>query len=265
VAFAAHPDDETLLTGGTLAKAAADGHRVVVVLATYGDSGLTTPNKHPLKARRAVEVERATAALGVHEVVNLGYGDSGYREPVRPAGGTLATIPVEHVAQRFYEILRQERPDVVLIHDSRGGYGHRDHVVCHRAGLSASQRAFVPIVLEATLPRELLRAGVRLLNTVGVRPGGVRVGDMSAWYAPRRSITHVIDVRRHVPAKLLALRAHASQLTGGDDIRALSLLSRLPAPLATIILGKEWFLETGYGSRPRRAIDIFSSSRLGDA
>src|SRR5947208_12803701 len=77
VAFHAHPDDEALFTGGTLARCSAEGHRVVVVTATAGELGLTGAGAADLGATRSAELDAAAAALGVARVVHLGYGDSG--------------------------------------------------------------------------------------------------------------------------------------------------------------------------------------------
>src|SRR3954469_18300192 len=84
VSFHAHPDDEALFTGGTLARASAEGHRVVLVVATAGELGLTGGDGAGLGARRAGELAAAAAALGVARVVTLGYGDSGFDRPAEP-------------------------------------------------------------------------------------------------------------------------------------------------------------------------------------
>ena len=97
VALHAHPDDESLLTGGTLARAAAQGHRVVLVVATAGERGLAQ-EAAGLGARRVAELERAAELLGVTRTVLLGYGDSGFREPAEPPPGSLCAAAVEEVA-----------------------------------------------------------------------------------------------------------------------------------------------------------------------
>jgi len=261
VAFHAHPDDEALFTGGTLARCSAEGHRVVVVTATAGELGLTGAGAADLGATRSAELDAAAAALGVARVVQLGYGDSGMDAGVPAPAGSLCAAPVGEVAERLAAVLVEERADAVTIYDAHGGYGHRDHVRIHEAGLLAAKQAGTRLVLEATVARESLQRGVRLLNRLGVRPGGMRSQDLAGTYRSRAEITHEIDVRPWVRAKQRALAAHASQASGGADVRTVALLSRLPRPLSGVVLGREWYVEHG-GSPSRHPMnDVFASLR----
>jgi len=264
VAFHAHPDDESLLTGGTLARCAALGHRVVVVVATSGERGLAQETDG-LGARRLVELERATSLLGVSRTVLLGYGDSGFREPAEPPPGSFCSTPVTEVAARVADILREERADVLTVYDDRGGYGHRDHLRVREVGLAAAAEARTPLVLAATVDRDALLRGVRLLQRVGVRPGGMTPEALAGAFTAGAEITHQIDVRPWVRAKRAALRAHGSQTAGGDDVRTVRLLSRLPWPLSSAVLGREWFAEVGQSAPATRLSDPFVSvtDRLG--
>ena len=255
VAFHAHPDDEALFTGGTLARCAAEGHRVVLVTATSGERGLTA-QAGSLGATRRSELAAAADALGVARVVELGYGDSGMTGPVSP--GSFCAAPLDEIADKLAVVLADERADVLTVYDAAGGYGHRDHVRVHDAGLEAAQQVGSVTVLQATVARESLQRGVRTLNRVGVRPGGVRAADLDKAYCARADITHEIDVRAFVPQKLRALAAHASQTSGGDDVRTVALLSRLPRPLARLVLGREWFVELGRAATRRTLNDPFA-------
>src|SRR5436305_852674 len=173
VAFHAHPDDEALFTGGTLARSSAEGHRVVVVTATAGELGLTGAGAADLGATRSAELDAAAAALGVARVVQLGYGDPGMDAAVAAPAGSLCAAPVGEVAERLAAVLAEERADAVTIYDAHGGYGHRDHVRIHEAGLLAAKQAGTRLVLEATVARESLQHGDRLPNRLGERPGGM--------------------------------------------------------------------------------------------
>ncbi|MGZ4494431.1 MAG: PIG-L deacetylase family protein, partial [Nocardioides sp.] len=107
VAFHAHPDDEALLTGGTLAKAAAQGHRVVLVTATNGERGLAgraDGRGDDLARLRLAELETSAAALGCARVVTLGYGDSGLR-PDPDDLDAFAHVDVEAAARRLADLL----------------------------------------------------------------------------------------------------------------------------------------------------------------
>jgi LmbE family N-acetylglucosaminyl deacetylase len=258
VAFHAHPDDESLLTGGTLARCAAEGHRVVLVVATSGERGLARRTRD-LGSRRLAELERAAELLGVSRIVPLGYCDSGFREPVEPPPGSLGAAEVGRVAEQVAAVLEDEAADVLTVYDDNGGYGHRDHLRVREAGLAAAARAQTPVVLAATVDRAALLRGMRVLRRIGIRPGGMTPDLLAAAFAAAETITHEVDVRPWVGVKQAALRAHASQTSGGDDVRTVRLLAKLPRPLSSIVLGREWFVEVGRQPAARRATDLFAS------
>lgn len=262
MALHAHPDDEALYTGGTLARCAAEGHRVVVVTATAGERGFAADTSELGDVRRR-ELEAATSILGVHRLELLGYGDSGSRADVPPPPGSLCATPVAEVAERVAAVLAEERPDVVTVYDANGGYGHRDHARVHEAGRLAARIAGTPVVLQATLPRETVQRAVRTLNALRVRPGGMTAAMTDGWYLPAAEITHEIDVGPWVEVKRRALAAHASQASGGGDIRTVRLLSRLPLPVARRVLGREWYAECGGSATsarsPHRQNDLFAT------
>lgn len=260
VAFHAHPDDEALLMGGTLARCVSDGHRVVVVVATAGERGLAA-DPAALGDRRLAELDAAAAALGVHRTVVLGYGDSGFNEPEPPPPGSFCNVPVAEAAELLAALLVEEQADVLTIYDAHGGYGHRDHLRVNVVGHAAAQLAGTPVVLAATVDRAPLLRVLRVLHRVGVRPGGMSVAQVTQSFSAPQEITHVVDVRRWVTAKQAALAAHASQTGGDSAVRPVWLLSRLPWPLSRWALGREWFIDTSQGAAARRRGDIFSMLR----
>lgn len=261
VSFHAHPDDEALFTGGTLAKAAAEGHRVVLVVATYGERGLTGQAVADLAAERKRELDRAADALGIHRVIVLGYADSGMVDPPTPLAGSLCAASVDDVAADLVTVLQEEHADVLTIYDAVGGYGHRDHVRVHEAGLRAAQLARTPVVVQATVKREAIRRAVRLLGLLRIRPGGMTPAAFSTTYTARRDITHEVDVRPWARQKQSALRAHASQTTGGPTVRTLTVLVRLPLPLFRLVLGREWYVEIGRRAPREPLDDVFHTLR----
>ncbi|WP_033423923.1 PIG-L deacetylase family protein [Actinomadura flavalba] len=236
--FHAHPDDEALLTAGTMALLAAEGHRVVLVVATAGERGLAD-DVAGLGAVRTAELHASAAVLGCARVVFLGYGDSGVDGDM-PGGFAGASVAV--AAGELAEILRQEDADLLTVYDPAGGYGHPDHVQVHRVGTMAARLAGTPVVLEATVDRDLLLRVLRPLRRWGLLPRAVDVGALARAYAGRDEITHRVRVRRHAGAKRAALAAHASQATGGDTVRTLRALLGLPAPLFRYALGTEYFV-----------------------
>jgi len=257
VSFHAHPDDEVLLTGGSLARAAAEGHRVVLVVATAGEAGLASSRYGTgaaLGERRVAELRHAAGLLGCAHVELLGYADSGMLgEPApvtQPHEGTASSAPfadadVDEAATRLAAVLRREQADVLTVYDPVGGYGHPDHVQVHRVGVRAAELAGTPVVLEATVDRDLLVRALRVLTALRrVLP----VPDhppLDRAFTPRSALTHRVDVRRHTAAKRAAMAAHASQATADDTARTMALLLRLPGPLFRLVLGHEWFVERG--------------------
>ncbi|MCA0335579.1 MAG: PIG-L family deacetylase [Actinobacteria bacterium] len=248
VAFHAHPDDEALLTAGTMAALAAAGHRVVLVLATDGGLGLAsatfTADSGGLGEVRLREARAAAEALGVARVEWLGYADSGsgpVLEP-NPVGQVrFARARLEEAAERLAGILRTERADVLLSYDRNGGYGHRDHVRVHEVGRRAVEIARTPRLLEATIPRDTLVWAIRVLTKVYPFPPEFDARAFERSYSPRAEITHRVDVRAHLRAKRAAMRAHASQASGGTGDRTLAAFLKIPRPLFTLVFGREWF------------------------
>lgn len=253
VAFHAHPDDEALLTAGTMARAAAEGHRVILVIATDGELGLAAADftaGGDLASTRQHEAERSAAALGAARVCWLGYADSGSGAEVwpDPPGRTrFVRAPLEEAAGRLAEILRAEGADVLLSYDPRGGYGHRDHVRVHEVGARAAELAGTPKVLEATVPRDLIVRALRLVGRIYRFPPEFDPTSFERAYSARREITHRISVRRHIRAKRASMRAHASQASadGGAD-RTLGMFLRIPRPLYDLVFGREWFIDRAH-------------------
>jgi LmbE family N-acetylglucosaminyl deacetylase len=265
VSFHAHPDDEALLTGGTLARAAAEGHRVVIVTATAGEAGLTADDREqPLAQRRLEELRRSARALGCARLEVLGYPDSGSGPvlPVEPGRSpTFAQVGPGEPAERLAAILREESADVLTVYDEHGGYGHPDHVQVHRVGILAAELAGTPVVLEATVDRALLQRVAAVMRWIPGLAGLVPESRFATSYLPRSALTHRVDVRRQLGAKKAALGAHLSQTTGGAGVRTVALLLRLPDPVLRLALGREWFRERGRPSSGELLDDIFASLR----
>ncbi|MGH3745726.1 MAG: PIG-L family deacetylase [Mycobacteriales bacterium] len=258
IALHAHPDDEVLLTGGTLATLAAAGHRVQVVFATDGGAGLAAETERGLGRTRATEARAASAALGLRCPLWLGYADSG-EDAVRPENAFADADPDE-AATRLAEILAGQRADMLLTYDANGGYGHPDHRQAHLVGMAAARRAGTPRVLQATVDRTLLRRATNVLRLVPGLPDAFTARRLTEGFTAREGITHRLDVSRQCGAKRRALAAHVSQSGGGGELRTLALLLRLPTPLFTRALRHEWFREEALlgttASRPRADLGL---------
>lgn len=233
LAWHAHPDDEALLTAGTLARAAAQGHRVVLVTATDGALGMTSRGyAASLAAVRSAELADSARVLGVARVVELGYADSGLGRALRPDPPQrvrLARAPRAQVVDRLAALLREESVDVLLSYDRNGGYGHPDHRTVHEVGRAAAASAGTPRLLEVWMSPVVARV---MGAGRGIRPVG----------AP----TVVVDVREYVERKRAAIRAHRSQLAAdGWWPRNNDWMTRLPRAVLERVIGTERYVQVG--------------------
>ena len=247
VVLHAHPDDESIQTGGTMAKAVAAGHRVTLVVATRGEHGEVVPgvldDGEPLGLRRIAETYESAERLGIHRVEFLGYVDSGMMgEPTNDVAGSFWQADVDHAARRLCVILDEEQADVLTYYDENGGYGHPDHIQVHRVGRRAGELAGVPRCFMATMNRDFIFALMR----ERIESGELDLGDAErpdldeeTFGAPASRITHRIDVSEFVGPKRDSMRAHASQIA--DDHFFLAL----PHEAFAVSFGQEWFIEEG--------------------
>jgi N-acetyl-1-D-myo-inositol-2-amino-2-deoxy-alpha-D-glucopyranoside deacetylase len=268
VSFHAHPDDETILTGGTIARAADDGHRVVLVFATRGDNGevadgVLAPSE-ALADRRQAEARRAAEILGAARVEFLGYRDSGMADTdTNNASGSFWSADVDDAARRLAVILEEEDADVLTTYDERGGYGHPDHIQAHRVAMYASQLAAAPgfrpdlgptwqisKVYWTTLPRSYVKLGIEALIASG-NSGffGVDNADDIPFLTPDEIVTTHVEGLEHEPAKMAALRAHASQV---DEEHGFFQMAKLLGPTA---MGNEFFMLVKGELGPNRDAD----------
>jgi LmbE family N-acetylglucosaminyl deacetylase len=247
VFFHAHPDDEAIFTGGTMALLADAGWRVVLVVATAGEQGMTSALVGPgvpLAVRRMGETARAAEELGARRVEFLGYHDSGLA-PAAGGVGAFATAPLDEAAARLAAILAEERPAALVGYDARGIYGHVDHVQVHRVGAAAAAAAAVPTVYESTVDREYLHfveTHLVVEATVAAQPERAVAGLGLAAAPLGLSTVEVdctVDVRPVLSVKRRAMAAHASQ------IPETSSAMRLPDADFAAVYGYEWYARRG--------------------
>jgi LmbE family N-acetylglucosaminyl deacetylase len=232
LAVFAHPDDESLVAGGTLAACAAAGVEVRIVSVTHGERG---PIAHPslatrasLGAVRAAELRAAAVALGVGAVQCLDYPD-----------GALKWSDPDRLRDDLAGRIRDWRPDAIITFGPEGLYWHRDHIAVHSATMAALEtlaaEGIAPWVYHATWPHGLAESLVSALAARGDPADlwGLRPGDFGV---PAETITSVVDVRPFLAAKLRALRSHRTQLHPAH------LLLALPDDLAWEFLGREYFV-----------------------
>lgn len=235
LALHAHPDDEVIGTGGVLARASAEGHRVKVVTCTDGARGeIVGEGMDPDEVRprlvevRARELAAALAELGVTEHEFLGYVDSGMMGTETNAHPDCFWQADLHEAiGRVVAIIREFRPTVLVAYDPFGGYGHPDHIMVHRVGLLAAEAAWmgalypdagepwrVPKVYFTTIPKSSIAEANQMFLDNGLPspfgeatdPAEIPMG------TPDERVTTVVDVTDQIEAKRAALKAHHSQI-----------------------------------------------------
>lgn len=247
VCFHAHPDDESLTTGGVMAKYAAAGHRVVLVVATGGEFGESPDDlgaEESLVHRRRAETERSAAILGVARIAWLGYQDSGmtgWEQNADP--GSFHMADVGEAARRLADVLIEERADVVTVYDWHGNYGHPDHVKVHDVGHRAAELAGTPHVYEATMNRDRVREMMRdappeFVDAADFDPDGP-ADDGNPFGMGEDELTTAIDVSDFAERKRASVACHASQETDTG-----MFLSMSPEVFASMF-GTEWFIHHG--------------------
>lgn len=283
-----HPDDETITTGGTIARYAAepDTH-VALVTCTLGEqgevmvpalAGLVAEQADQLGGYRIAELAAAAGALGLTDHRLLGgigrWRDSGM---VVAEGIYAAAPPPEQLHPRAFAherdraaqvdallaVLDEVRPQVVVGYDPGGGYGHPDHVRAHEITMAAAARcASVRKIYWTVAPRSDVVAGLDELSGAVGQEGGLpwRLGKPDELPAvPDEQITTRLDVRSQLPAKLAALRAHATQLTvwQGGGRTAYALTNEIAQP----VFATESYTLVGAG-RVRGEGDLFDGLDL---
>jgi LmbE family N-acetylglucosaminyl deacetylase len=253
VCFHAHPDDESISTGGSIARASAEGHRVVLVVATNGDHGEVPDDLAPgetLVDRRKAETARSAEVLGVHRLVWLGYADSGMTGwPQNEHPDAFWQAPVDEAAERLAAVLREESADVLTVYDWHGNYGHPDHIQVHRVGHRAAELAGTPRVFEATMNRDHIVRIMAMARETGLGDGAAGpeddfdpagpADDGNPFGMSEAELTHAVEVVEWMHLKRASMRCHSSQITDS------SFFLEMPDEAFAGSFGIEWFIERG--------------------
>ncbi|WP_069815731.1 N-acetyl-1-D-myo-inositol-2-amino-2-deoxy-alpha-D-glucopyranoside deacetylase [Streptomyces sp. TP-A0874] len=276
----AHPDDETINNGATMAKYVAEGAHVTLVTCTLGEEGEVIPadlahlaadREDRLGVHRMGELSAAMAELGVTDHVFLGgpgrYRDSGMmglEQNDRPDAFWRADV--DEAAGHAVAEIRRVRPQVVVAYDPNGGYGHPDHIQAHRVAMRAVELAAEPAfrrdlgdpyqvakVYWNCLPRSAAEAGLERLRAAGALFEGVAGVDDLPSVVPDSEVTAVIDGRAYAGAKTAAMRAHATQIAVDGPFFALS--NDLGQPLLTL---EHYRLVRGEPGGPLPETDLFA-------
>jgi N-acetyl-1-D-myo-inositol-2-amino-2-deoxy-alpha-D-glucopyranoside deacetylase len=244
----AHPDDETIGTGATMAKYAAEGAHVTLVTCTLGEEGeilvpelehLASDKEDGLGRHRIGELAAACEALGVTDHRFLGgpgrWRDSGMMgtsQNDRP--DTFWQAPFDEAVAELVAVVREVRPQVVVTYDENGGYGHPDHIQAHRITMAAYERAADPAYGEGepwqvsklywtAFPKSSIQQSIDALKESGQESFfGVDSVDDLPFGTPDELVTTAVDGSAYVDAKVAAMRAHASQIAVDGPFFALS-------------------------------------------
>ena len=257
VFFHAHPDDEAIATGGTMARMAAAGHRVVLVTATRGElgevpEGMLSPGES-LADRRALELAEACEALGVARQEYLGYRDSGMAgEPTNDDPSSFWQADIGEAADRMAAILREEDALVFTTYDEHGNYGHPDHVQVHRVGIEAAKRARTARVFMATVNRDYLLSLADRAPEMEMAMDEEQRALLQNLGVTADRITTAVDVSRYLDHKRRAMQAHATQIADT------SFFLSMPEDVFAQVWGTEWYIHVG-----RHPVEGLEDSLLG--
>ncbi|WP_232376302.1 N-acetyl-1-D-myo-inositol-2-amino-2-deoxy-alpha-D-glucopyranoside deacetylase [Amycolatopsis aidingensis] len=241
----AHPDDESITTGGTIARYAAAGAEITLVTCTLGEEGEVIPPElrllgadaaDQLGGYRAGELAAACSALGVTDHRYLGgigrWRDSGMAgTPAAEHPRAFVRGPLEEQAGQLAAILHEVRPQVVVSYDAHGGYGHPDHIRAHEITMAATRhtggRVFHVVSPASAVARGL--AGLRLASELPFRvPADGELATVAD-----ELVTTTVDVSGQLDAKVAALRAHRSQVSVPSPASCYALSNGIAQPLLT--------------------------------
>ena len=274
----AHPDDETINNGATMAMYAALGASVTLITCTRGEEGevlipelahLAANQTDQLGAHRVQELAVAMDALGVSDHRFLGdekviFRDSGMMgsEPNnRP--DVFWQTDVEKAADLVVAVIDEIKPHVLITYDEFGGYGHPDHIQAHRVAMRATEKSTwqIPKIYWNVMPKSVIQAGIDAMKKAGSDfMGAEKAEDLP--FAKDDSFVHAhIDAHSHVEKKMAAMRAHATQISVDGPFFALS------DNLGLQIWADEYYtLVKGIGAPPfdkqNRETDLFAGITL---
>lgn len=279
----AHPDDECLSTGGTLARYSAEDIRTVLIIATGGEQGeivvpeMDTPeNKARLREIRDEELAGSVRNLAVSDLIRLGYPDSGMDgTPANQNPDCLHMADKHEVAGKIVALVRQYRPQVLVSYDERGGYGHPDHIACHLATVTAFDAAGDPAqfpeagapwtpqkLYYTAFPRQAIYTAWTIMRDRGLKtPLDDPEFDASRFTVDDTTVTTTLPVHGYLMQKRAAIDCHVSQIRKDSPFLA------MPEDLSIELFGVEHYvrvqsrvelpLEEG-----KREPDLFTGMRV---
>ena len=238
----AHPDDETINNGVTMAKYAKDGAQVTLVTCTRGEEGevlvaelasLASDKDDKLGQHREVELKDAMAHLGIADFRFLGAPNKKWRDsgmmgtPQNDRTDVFWQSDLDESANELVKIILEIKPQVLITYDEFGGYGHPDHIKAHRVAMRAAEIAEtkgwkIEKIYWNTMPRSVIQMGIEKMREVGSDFFGAESIDDLPFAKPDELVTSVVHASEFVPQKLAAMKAHATQIAVDGPFFALS-------------------------------------------
>ena len=277
----AHPDDETINNGVTMAKYAASGAQVTLVTCTRGEEGevlvtelanLASDKDDKLGEHRDIELKDAMAQLGINDFRFLGTPNKKWRDsgmmgtPQNERGDVFWQADLDEASLELVKIILEIKPQVLITYDEFGGYGHPDHIKAHRVAMRATELAAeqgwqVSKIYWNTMPRSVIQMGIEKMKEVGSDFFGAESADDLPFAKPDELVTTVVNAPEFVEQKLAAMKAHATQISVDGPFFALS------NNLGLSVWGDEYYtLVKGEKAAPfdanGRELDIFAGINL---
>ena len=238
----AHPDDETINNGVTMAKYAKDGAQVTLVTCTRGEEGevlvaelanLASDKDDKLGQHREIELKDAMAHLGIADFRFLGAPNKKWRDsgmmgmPQNDRTDVFWQSDLDESANELVKIILEIKPQVLITYDEFGGYGHPDHIKAHRVAMRAAEIAEtkgwkIEKIYWNTMPRSVIQMGIEKMKEVGSDFFGAESVDDLPFAKPDELVTSVVHASEFVPQKLAAMKAHATQIALDGPFFALS-------------------------------------------
>lgn len=238
----AHPDDETINNGATMALYVERGVKVTLVTCTRGEEGevlvpelshLASNQEDKLGKHREGELADAMSILGVNDFRFLGaphkmYRDSGMMdtEPNRRSDN-FWNADLDEASQHLVEIILEVKPQVMVTYDEIGGYGHPDHIQAHRVAMRAAELARdkgwqIQKIYWNTIPKSVIEEGIEAMKGTGNQFFGVDKAEDFPFAQPDELVTTVIDAEKYAERKMQAMKAHPTQISVDGPFFALS-------------------------------------------
>lgn len=238
----AHPDDETIGNGVTMAKYATAGTQVTLVTCTRGEEGeillselanLASDKDDKLGEQRIIELKNAMYELGIKDYRFLGAPNKKWRDsgmmgtPQNDRNDVFWQTDLDEAALELVKIILETKPQVLITYDEFGGYGHPDHIKAHRVAMRAAELAIdqgwqISKIYWNTTPRSVVQEGIEKMKEVGSDFFGAESVEDLPWAKPDELVTTVINAPEFVPQKLAAMKAHATQISIDGPFFALS-------------------------------------------